>query len=275
MLTEYEQHCRAAGLRAQTIRLRLYWLHRAVSQGVDLDTATSHQLIAWLADHDWQPETRKSARASLRSFYGWAAENGYRTDDPSSKLPSVRVPNGVPRPTPTEILQHALTGATDRDRLMIGCAAFAGMRRSEIANLRWTWITRAGVRIRGKGGRTRSVPLLPQLAEALTVEADLRNLGRFGTGWRYINCPESPYVFPGRWGQGLTPDAVGKRLALLLGDGWSGHTLRHRFATQAYAVDRDLLTVQQLLGHSNPATTARYTATPPAAATAAVLGTAA
>jgi integrase len=158
---------------------------------------------------------------------------------------------------------------------MLGCAAFAGMRRSEIAGLRWDAITWDGVRIVGKGGRVRSVPLLPELAADLRAEAQRRAAGQYGTGWRYPTDPFSPYVFPGRYGNGASPETVGATLARLLGPGWSGHTLRHRFATHAYAVDRDLLTVQQLLGHSTPTTTARYTATPPGAAAAAVLGTAA
>ena len=41
--------------------------------------------------------------------------------------------------------------------------------------------------------------------------------------------------------------------------GWTAHTLRHRFATRAYAGERDILTVQQLLGHSSIATTQIYT----------------
>lgn len=43
-----------------------------------------------------------------------------------------------------------------------------------------------------------------------------------------------------------------------LGDGWTTHSLRHRFATQAYRATRDIRAVQQLLGHSSPTTTARY-----------------
>lgn len=53
-----------------------------------------------------------------------------------------------------------------------------------------------------------------------------------------------------------------ERLMLLLAAGWSAHSMRHRYATVTYAVARDLLTVQQLLGHSKPETTMRYTALP-------------
>jgi integrase len=70
------------------------------------------------------------------------------------------------------------------------------------------------------------------------------------------------FIFPGSDHGHLTAGHVGKLLKRLLGDDFTAHTLRHRFATVAYAADRDLLTVQQLLGHSRPETTSRYTALP-------------
>lgn len=59
-----------------------------------------------------------------------------------------------------------------------------------------------------------------------------------------------------------------------LGGRYSSHTVRHSFATRAYAQQRDLLAVQTLLGHSKPETTARYTAAPDGALRAAVMGAA-
>jgi site-specific recombinase XerD len=52
--------------------------------------------------------------------------------------------------------------------------------------------------------------------------------------------------------------------------GWTAHTLRHRFATVAYAGERDLLAVQVLLGHSKPETTRLYVLIPDASLRAAV-----
>jgi site-specific recombinase XerD len=51
-------------------------------------------------------------------------------------------------------------------------------------------------------------------------------------------------------------------MSATLPDGITAHQLRHRFATAAYAHQRDLRAVQELLGHASPATTARYTAVP-------------
>lgn len=51
---------------------------------------------------------------------------------------------------------------------------------------------------------------------------------------------------------------MGKVVSTLLPSGVTIRALRHRFATQAYSIDRDVFTVQQLLGHACPATTQRY-----------------
>ena len=123
-------------------------------------------------------------------------------------------------------------------------------------------------------GRTRTVPLMRELAADLDAEAARRQAGQLGSGYRFGADPSSRYVFPGRFpGRHMAPDSIGAVVSRLLG-GWSGHTLRHRFASAAYAVERDLLTVKQLLGNSRPGTTARYTATSSGAAAAAVAGAA-
>lgn len=274
MLDQYATYCRAAGMRPGTIRLRIMWLRRA-ARDFDLTAATTGDLLTWLSSAEWAPETRKSARNALRSFYGWADEFEILPKNPALKLPAVRVPSGVPRPAPTDRLQSALESASQRDALILSLAAFAGLRRSEIAMLRWDAVTWAGLRVNGKGGRVRTVPLLPQLAGLLHAERERRERGAFGTGYRFAVDPFSPYVFPGRVGEHMSPFTIGDVLSSALGEGWTGHTLRHRFATLAYGVDRDLLTVQQLLGHSKPETTSRYVAVPHGAATAAVAGTAA
>ena len=273
MLNEYAIYCRAAGMRPATIRLRMYWLRRA-SKTIDLATATRGDLLAWLSFGDWMPETRKSARSALRSFYAWAASEDVLAFNPAAKLPTVRVPLGVPRPAPTCVLRAALLTASDRDALLISLAAFAGLRRSEIAALQWRNIGQ-GIRVEGKGGRVRTVPLLPQLGQLLRAEAYRREAGGSGSGYRYGFAPASLYVFPGRDGGHISPFTVGDVLSHALGGGWTGHTLRHRFATLAYSVDRDLLAVQALLGHSKAETTAIYVEVPADSLRAAVAGAAA
>lgn len=261
MLQAYARFCRAQGMREATIRLRLVWLNCA-RRDVDLATATTDQLADWIATHgQWSPETRQSARNSFRSFYLWMQDTDRRVDDPSLKLRSVKIPQHLPRPVPTAVLRAALQRADDRDRVMLALAAFAGLRRGEIADLQWVHVEEDALRVTGKGGRQRRIPISPALADELAVH-------RAATG-------SGQWVFPNRSGSHLSPTTVGNRLKRALGGQWTAHTLRHRFATCAYAVQRDLLTVQRLLGHSKPETTARYAEPPADAALAAVLGAAA
>lgn len=273
VLHAYAAECRAAGHRPATLRQRLSFLRRAP----DLLTADRGQLVAWLAQDHWSPETRKGARNALRSFYQWAVETGVRADDPSAKLRPVRVPASAPHPTPDDVWTLAMLVATDRDQLMLLLGAHAGLRRTEIATLRWSDWRGGQLHVVGKGGKARpiGIPVSPQLGDALTLERARRQLGQAGTGWRHQPDPESPWVFPGRDGGHLAPETVGDVLSRLLGPGWSAHSLRHRFATRAYAGQRDLLTVQKLLGHASPTTTARYAEPPADAAVAAVLAAAA
>lgn len=269
LLTEYVRACRAdAGHSPATIRLRLSYLRRVPN----LATATTAGLVDWLAGAgaDWSPQSRASAKAALRSFYGWALIAGVRADDPSRRLHKTRVPAGVPHPCSDDVLAAALLVANDRTRLMISLGAYAGLRRAEIAGLRWRDQRDGSLWIVGKGGRERRVPVGPQLGDQLAAERARRRLGGFGTGWRSAD-PTTPYVFPGRTGGPVQPNSVGQLLARTLGDGWTAHSLRHRFGTRAYSAHRDLVAVQKLLGHQSVTTTTIYAAAPDDAAWQAVL----
>lgn len=240
----YVDHLRAAGMSRGTVTLKRQHLERCFSfLGKEPRAIGTEDLVHYLAVHEWAPETRKSIRSSLRGFYAWMEESGRVADDPSRRLPRVPVPAGVPHPTPTPVVEDALAQAEPRVLLMIELAAFAGLRRAEIATLHTDCIVGDDLVIRGKGGKERVIPLHPRLAD---------DLGRLPRGW----------VFPGHDNGHLSPDRVGRLMAAALEGKWTAHSLRHRFATRAYAGERDLLTVQQLLGHASVATTQRYTQVP-------------
>lgn len=262
-------YMRAAGRSPQTVRLRQHYLERVA---VDLAHPSpwdvrADDLIGWLARPGWKPETRKSARASVAGFYRWAVETGRMTeqDSPARRLPAVGVPRAVARPAPDRVLTPALWQASDRDRLFLMLAAYAGLRRAEIAAVHPKEIDHdtQQLHVTGKGNRERWVPLHAELYDAILTELERRAAGGYGTGYRYGRYVElDGWMFPGRVGH-VTPDVPGRVVARLLGDGWTAHTLRHRFATRAYSAERDLRAVQELLGHSKPETTARYVQTPP------------
>lgn len=253
---------RAAGRPATTIELRTYQVRR-VMRDIDTDPwlLTTEDLLTYLGGQTWAPETRRSYRASLRAFYTWAQATGKRQDNPAALLPVIRVPRGLPRPTPEAVYRQALLEADDRVQLMIRLAAMCGLRRGEIARARRQDVTADpigwSITVLGKGGHLRRVPLPDDLA-------------------RQIIAMPAGYLFPSTspGGGPLTPAHVGKLVSRVLPEGWTCHTLRHRCATVAYAGQHDLRAVQELLGHAKPETTARYTQVPVDAIRAAVMAAA-
>lgn len=83
-------------------------------------------------------------------------------------------------------------------------------------------------------------------------------------GRRGLNPGPHGYLFPGRWGGHVEASYVGSHLAHILGEPWTAHSLRHRYATVTYESTHDLLLVQRLLGHASVRTTQIYVALPDA-----------
>lgn len=245
----WDEYLRAANRPATTRTLRTYHLRRLAHDhqvrcpwGLTFD-----DLIGWLADHQWQAETRRSYRSSLRGFYGWGHARGFCRVNPAYELPPIRVPRALPHPVPDDVIVRALAHAQLRERLMLLILSQTGIRRAELATLHTRALERdlAGwsLRIIGKGGRERVVPICDDLARILHL------------------LPEG-FLFPGKIDGHLSPRRVGEVVSDVLGPGWTAHSCRHRFASLAYAVERDLRAVQELLGHARPETTAVYTLVP-------------
>jgi site-specific recombinase XerD len=241
---------RTASVRPKTIGLRTYHVTRAARElPVSLDHATVDDLSAWLSAQEWLPATRRSYRSSLVGYYRFLQRLGVRPDNPGQLLPAVRVPRGLPRPVPDPILLDALASAGPRIRMAMLLAGECGLRRGEIAALHTdhieTDLIGLTLRVIGKGGHVRMVPV-PKDTDGFGLQFLLR---RLPAGW----------VFPSPAGGHLTPEHLGRIVSRALPDGWTCHTLRHRFGTTVYRNTRDLRVAQELLGHARPETTAIYT----------------
>ncbi|WP_395690354.1 tyrosine-type recombinase/integrase [Nocardioides sp.] len=273
-MTDWQTWLRGAARTEATIRTRREHLSNLASLHSDPWTVTEGDLSRWLSRSDWSPATKRTKRASARSFYSWAVRAGHLGSDPAADLDPIRQRRALPRPTPTDVLRTAVDGADDRVRLALYLALYAGLRRAEVAGLHTRDIGERALTVRGKGGHERLVPLHPILAAELHAEIDRRRAGTdLGNGWGLSVPDPDGWLFPaGDGDRHLTPKWLGVLIGRSLGPGWTAHTIRHRFATQAYQTQRDLRAVQELLGHSKPETTARYAAVPDGALAAAVQG---
>lgn len=239
---------KAAGLSAQTIKSRRYKMVHlaALLMPSGPEDVTTEQIVQVFARQQWKPETRKAYRNTISSFFRWLHKSCRRSDDPSLDVPRVKKPHAHPRPCPDRYIAAAMEMATSSERLMIRLGAECGLRRGEIARVHSDDVVadNAGrsLIVRGKGDKQRIVPLPDDLAGIIM---DARG-----------------YLFPGRFGGHVEESYIGDHISRLLPDGYAAHTLRHRFATTAYAATHDLFVVAELLGHESVETTEHYVAMP-------------
>lgn len=240
---------RAAGRRDSTLdtrRRRLncfaYWVGKCPSM------VTFDDCLAFIGRDGLARETRKALRSTLADFFAWACDHGWLPSNPASDLPKVPQSRPHPRPCPDSVILAALSRANRVETLMLRLGAECGLRRMEIAKVHTDDVMRDllgySLIVTGKGDVQRIVPLPDDLALTI-IEAD-------------------GYLFSGRFGGHVEESYIGKRLSALLGDGWTAHSLRHRYATVTYDATHDLLLVQQLLGHASVRTTQLYVAMPDA-----------
>jgi integrase len=239
------------GASRETRRLRGVQLrHFAAGLKAGPWMVTARAVERWVAAHEWKPETRRSYISAVRSFYEWGRAHGMVEKLPTRTLPPVRSVMSKPRPAPEAAIDEALARADTRQHLMLMLGSRHGLRRGEIARVHtcdvivdedggWT------LRVHGKAGKEREVPLLDGVARLLRDRP---------AGW----------VFPNGRGTHLTAGHVGVLIGRALPKGVTPHMLRHRYATRVYRATLDLLTLQGLLGHSMVSTTQRYAAPDPA-----------
>ncbi|UOE45287.1 tyrosine-type recombinase/integrase [Agromyces larvae] len=236
----------AIGKPSTTIALRRYQLAHLARDHASIDpfAMTLDDLAVWMHGRTWANETRRSVRSTLRAFYRWAEDTGRIDDNPASKLPPIQSPPPRPRPATADEYRAALERGDERTSLAIRLAAELGMRCAEVAvvhsaDLIGSHAAGYSLVVHGKGSKERIIPVTNGLA------AVLRDRGE-------------GYLFPGQDHGHISPAYLSRIVSRLLPVGVTMHALRHRFATLAYNIDRDVFTVQQLLGHASPTTTQRY-----------------
>jgi len=247
-----DQHI--AGRRPLTIKRHRQELHR-FGRHLELDqldwcTITTVQLRAYLRTKaHLSASSRANLASTLRVFYRWAVEQELLESSPAASLPSPKRDKPVPRALSREQVRRLVAWlsrqqrpASRRDEALILTALYAGLRRVELARLRWSDVDLESgtivVRL-SKGGRGRVVVVHCALKGALAA-------------WRSVQGPvgDGP-VFDWK-GMSISPDRVGKivrRTSARCGIAFSAHCLRHTFATYGYRQSRDINSVSKALGH--------------------------
>jgi integrase/recombinase XerC len=244
-------------------------LHKGQSQGLGaLAKITLPDMRSWMAQERGRGVGARSLARSLsavKTFYRWLAEReGF---EPTAVL-STRAPKfhkKLPRPlaqdAAVELLEVVATQPkedwiTARDEAVITLLYGCGLRISEALSL-----TRADVplpdvlRIKGKGGKERIVPVLPAARSVVD---------RYLSLYPGILEPHDP-VFRGVRGGPLSARMIQKtmenaRMQLGFPATATPHAMRHSFATHLLNAGGDLRSIQELLGHASLSTTQAYTA---------------
>lgn len=247
----------------------------ASQRGLDpatVDVRALRRFAAALSERRNQPATVARKLAALRGLLRVQRDLGHRAENPAELLGSPKRPQRLPRvlrPAEVAALLDRIPGDGPlelRDRALFELAYASGLRAEELVslNLESVDFDAEAVRVEGKGGRTRLVPLGEHAQAALE---------------RYLARARPPLVgraeaagerafFVSKTGRRLSTSDVRRRLR-----GWARlaathapaiaeahpHALRHSFATHLLEGGADLRSIQELLGHATISTTQVYT----------------
>lgn len=210
--------------------------------------------------------SRSLARSvsALRTFYRWLENTDQVSNRALAQVAMPRIPHTLPKPLTVDkasaLVDH--DGSVEdwvraRDVAVMLLLYGAGLRISEALGLTRRYAPVSGrdvLRITGKGGKERLVPILPVTQRAVE---------RYLAQCPYALEPTGP-LFVGAKGGPLSPRLIQLAIArmrdeLALPQTATPHALRHSFATHLLAAGADLRQIQELLGHASLSTTQVYT----------------
>ncbi len=210
---------------------------------------------------------RSSARflSAARSFYRWSLREGRIVDDPTLRIESPKQGRPLPKSL-SEADVDQLLSTPDlelplefRDRTMLEILYACGLRVSELVSLRveQVGLNQGIVRVLGKGGKERLVPMGEEALDWLTQYMR-------GPRTELLKGQPSNVLFPSNRCREMTRQTFWYRIKIYakragIQTHLSPHTLRHAFATHLLNHGADLRVVQMLLGHSDLSTTQIYT----------------
>lgn len=216
--------------------------------------------IGQLRQKGLQPKSIARAVSALRSFFTYWQRLGKLKTNPAAIARVPKAKRKLPKVLDTDQAsrlfdKEPVSAIEKRDRAMLELFYGSGLRLMELTNLNIGDIDlQAGfVRVMGKGNKARNVPLGRHCLDALRAWLDVSG-----------ECLADRPVFLGRGNQRISPRTIQSRLKKiateqLADNSLHPHMLRHSFATHMLESSGDLRAIQELLGHSDIATTQVYT----------------
>ena len=227
----------------------------------DLDVRSLRSFVARLHQDGLSSRSLARLLSAVRGLYQYLIREGRCRHDPANGLAAPKGARRLPRALDADRAQQLLDGGVEddfiarRDQAILELFYSSGLRLSELVGLDLDGLDLSAglVRVRGKGNKTRELPVGSKAREAMEEWLPLRAAANPGDG----------AVFISRQGRRLTPRAVQLRVREAgvreLGQHLHPHMLRHSFASHMLESSQDLRAVQELLGHADISTTQIYT----------------
>jgi integrase/recombinase XerD len=262
-----------SGHSANTVESYLRDLRRlgefATSRGVRdpgrLTRPLLRDFVFMLKDVGLSSASIRRGVSAIRTYYGFLVGEGRVQEDPSDRLETPRRGRALPETLSVKEVEALLASVKVeeplawRDRALLELGYGAGLRVSELCGLalRDLLLSENLVRIFGKGGKERLVPLGRAVIGAVSVYLHTKRpeLDRGKSKGRVLlNARGEPLSRVGAWSivkRATRRAGITKRV--------TPHTLRHSFATHLLEGGADLRAVQEMLGHADLSTTQIYT----------------
>ena len=238
----------AKGLSKRTVAERVGTITRlAEATDTQPQSVTSDDVVEWLAEGDWSPNTLWTYHTTLRSWFLWLQKLGIREDNPMIHIDSPRRQKGEPHPvSDDDMAKLCRIRAHKKTKAMILLAGLQGLRVHEIAKVKGEHfnLSEDTMTVIGKGNVKAILPLH-------------RTVANFAE-----TMPRKGYWFPGPDRGHQRRESISgtiKEAMIRNGVPGSAHSLRHWFATALVNAGVDLRTVQTLMRHQTLATTEIYT----------------
>lgn len=234
---------------------------------VQRDDVTGY--VAALDGCGFAPSSVERSVAAIKGFHRFCVLEGYAQTDPSSTVPLPKKPSRLPQVLSISQAQELLDQEFEdsprglRDKAILEILYGCGLRVSELTGLdmQSLFLDEGFVQVVGKGSKERISPISGTAEEALV---DYLDRGRPNLHTKSTDHPpDGRAVFLNARGTRITRQAVydivsgyGRKVGI---DDLHPHTLRHSFATHMLEGGADLRVIQEILGHSDIATTQIYT----------------